>query len=249
MKFMLLILLMLSLCKAYGQQTLTLASGEWSPFISQDAANYGYVSDIVSEAFKTVGIDVNYEFYPWARSEDLVKHGDIRGSIVWIQTAERDNFAYFSDTIITQESVLFHLKSKPIAARTFADIKDINIVVPIGYSLGVWEKPIESGHVLLDRTPNLKTGFRQILVNRMDAFPVIKDVGYHVLRRYFTPEQRAKITHAPMVLERIEYRLMLSQKHEQNIALLKRFNQGLARFKNSSRYQQMEKAFQQGFYD
>ena len=48
-------------------EKITLANGEWAPYLSKGLKHSGYMSHIVSEAFAEEGIEVEYVFLPWKR--------------------------------------------------------------------------------------------------------------------------------------------------------------------------------------
>jgi len=48
-------------------QEITLANGEWAPYMSKNLKQAGYMSHIVTEAFAEEGITVKYVFLPWKR--------------------------------------------------------------------------------------------------------------------------------------------------------------------------------------
>ena len=64
----LLIVLLLTSYLAVAEK-ITLANGEWAPYLSENLKHYGYISRIVKEAFEEEGYEVEYVFLPWKRSE------------------------------------------------------------------------------------------------------------------------------------------------------------------------------------
>ena len=58
---------------------VTLTTLDWEPYIGASLPGHGYVYEIVSEAFKSVGYQVEIKFYPWARAVDEAKSGQADG--------------------------------------------------------------------------------------------------------------------------------------------------------------------------
>ncbi|MCP1292816.1 transporter substrate-binding domain-containing protein [Chromobacterium sp. S0633] len=228
---------------------VVLASGEWPPYLSAKLPQQGYASHIVSEAFRLAGITVRYRHFPWARAEAMVRGGEIAGSVVWSITPERERFALFSLPVVVDEEVAFHLAKRPLSPTEMPDLYGLRMATPNGSKLGVWGEAVRAGHIRNDSTQDIESGMRQLLAERIDFFPLVKSVGQSLLRRRFTPEQRAAIVYAPKVWERNEYRLMLSRAQPQSQWLLDRFNEGLVRLKNSAQYRRMERDFEDGAYD
>ncbi len=92
---------------ASGQDIIRLTSGEWEPHISENLKHYGVVSHIITDAFESENIKVEYNFYPWKRSYILSKRGEFDGSIVWAPSLERKKDFYFTDPVIVSKKVFF----------------------------------------------------------------------------------------------------------------------------------------------
>ncbi len=57
--------------------TITAAQDPWAPFVQQNNANPGISVEIVIEAFKTQGHDVDFKIMPWTRALNEVKDGRV----------------------------------------------------------------------------------------------------------------------------------------------------------------------------
>ncbi|QDQ26072.1 amino acid ABC transporter substrate-binding protein [Chitinimonas arctica] len=234
---------------AWAAERIRLANGEWPPYLSATLPHYGYASHIVSEAFKAEGITVQYDFYPWARAQEMVRTGTTDGSLVWSITAEREKFALFTDTVMAEEEVLFFLKSRQLTWKRIEDLHGLSMGRALGSKLGVWEAAVKSGAIHNETTIDIYTGFSQLLAGRSDFFPLARSVGLHVLREKFPPEVAERITFSSNVAERNEYRVMLSRQHPRNEEMVRRFNAGLQKLRRSGMLAQMEKDFYAGRYD
>lgn len=105
MRVLVLIILFKSLL--FGNEIIRITNGEWMPFMSKEVRNYGFVSEIVSEAFLLEGVEVEYGFYPWVRSLELARIGQWDGTIGWAKTEEREKDFYFSDEPIWTATAVF----------------------------------------------------------------------------------------------------------------------------------------------
>lgn len=110
-------------------ETIRLTNGEWAPYLSKKLPNYGFASHVVKEAFASVNINVEYDFFPWKRSFKYAKEGmglgsDIwHGTVVWLYTKERAKSFDYSDLVINDSGVLFYLKSNPVIWESFEDLQ------------------------------------------------------------------------------------------------------------------------------
>ena len=232
---------------ALAGQTITLSSGEWQPYISQQAKQQGVVSHIVREAFAAEGVSVNYVFRPWKRALEEARAGEVAGSIIWgpgTNERERARDFYFSDTVIEGRSVFFHLKSTPFNWATYEDL----VTVKIGGTAGYLYRFERDPRIQIDRAASDELSFRKLLAGRFQIFPSDLYGGQAVLDAHFTPEEAAQITHHPLPYSITGYHLLLSRKLATNSALLAKFNSGLRKLHASGRYDQMIEAFQRGDY-
>ena len=233
-------------CFSLSGQTLYLANGEWPPFLSRKLPCQGYVSAIVADVFRTQGIKVEYQFYPWARAEKLVETGDVNGSVVWTDTPARRKFAWFSDPVITLKTVLFHRKDRPIDLQVLADLKGLSMAMPLGSALGDWQAMVDAGELKVIRVVNLEKGFQMVLKGRVDFISPNQVVGQYILDSHFSVDERRQLTHHPRAINELHYRLMLSRKQRGNLQLLERFNQSMALLRESGEFERLKSAAKDG---
>jgi polar amino acid transport system substrate-binding protein len=83
---------------AFGQtKKITLTTLDWEPYIGEKLPGRGYVYEIVSEAFKSVGYQVNIQFYPWARAVETARSGKADGLFPEYYDNSRKSDFVFSD--------------------------------------------------------------------------------------------------------------------------------------------------------
>ncbi|WP_250657869.1 substrate-binding periplasmic protein [Alkalimarinus coralli] len=227
-----------------ANETITITNGEWPPYLSQSIDHNGYVSHIVSDAFKLKSINVKYLFRPWKRAITEAKNGAANGSIVWSVTEDRIKDFLFSDPVIIGKSVLFHLKEKPISWNSFEDLAQYKI----GGTLGYEYRFEHAKKVTIERVASDSVNFRKLLSGRIDIFPSDKEAGYLILNKQFSVDDITKITYHPVAYDETSYSLMLSKKHPDSVRLLKVFNEGLQALRASGKYQQIIAAQQSGKY-
>jgi len=108
-------------------QTIRLAIGEWAPYHSSNLKHYGLGSRIITEAFALEGVQVQYDFFPWARSLFYVESGDWEGSGIWYYSPKRAQYSLYSDTVLEFSYVFFHLKSYSFDWTIIEDLQEIPI--------------------------------------------------------------------------------------------------------------------------
>ena len=90
-------------------EAIKLATGEWAPYTSAALADYGFFTEIVSEVFAKMNVDVEYVFYPWRRCYDAVVKNLVWAAFPYSFTAERAKEVIYSDTIAYSTSRFWHL--------------------------------------------------------------------------------------------------------------------------------------------
>ena len=242
---LLLLMLVIHLPSHAQGDTIRLASGEWYPYLTESMKHKGAISHVVSEAFASQGVTVEYDFYPWMRTFQLTKSGVYDGSPVWVDMDGRDQFFMFSDIVVTGDNVLFHLKLKPFQWQKLKDLEGKRIGLLLGYSQPSIEMALNDS---IERVASGKQNFAKLLRGRIDVFIIDKMVGYSTLRDNFSGYEANQITHHGKVLNSSQYRLMLSRKVENNKHMLKAFNLGMRHLRESGKYKQLMDDFYSGKY-
>ncbi|WP_241566935.1 ABC transporter substrate-binding protein [Hahella sp. KA22] len=238
------------LCRAVdaaAQEEITVAIGEWAPFMSESYPDYGVVPHIISEIYQKAGVKVVYGFFPWKRSYTLVQRGEWHASAIWGKTLERETDCYFSDAVYTGEIVLFYRKNNPVVWTGLKeDIQGLTIGLPLGSAKA---KPLEEaekeGMVSYDVGVDHILVFRKLLAGRFDALDENKAVGLFNLQSQFTAQEREKIGHTDPV-ESWPYHMIFSRKSNASSRFMEIFNAGLSELKQSGRLDEIWEAFYRG---
>lgn len=180
------------LCSAvlFSQTKIRVTNGEWEPYFSEKSHEYGLGSHIVTEAFKLEGIDVEYGFFPWARSLESTRSGNWDAAALWWYTEGYNKDFLISVPVLESSSVFFHLKSSNFDWNTIIDLKNKDIGFTRGYDYGVdFMTALESGYISVDEVSTDEANFKKLLAKRLDVFPNDPIVGFAQLRNLFTPEE------------------------------------------------------------
>lgn len=220
----LLVLILLLCCSASPAETIRLANGEWSPYLSPALPEHGPVSALVSAAFATQGIRVEYVFMPWRRGYEEARDGRLDGTIVWSRTEERQRDFLFSDPVGSLRTMLFHRRDTPFDWHDIDDLTDLRIGGVIGYSYAV-EQAERDGRIRIDRIADPANNYRKLMAGRLDLVAEDEAVGMTLLKELGLTEQ---ITFHPTPLKHVSYHVLISRRSGRGDELLAAFNQGLA---------------------
>lgn len=222
---------------AYAGNPIVLTNGEWPPYFSKDFKFGGVGSRICQEAFALEDIDVEYEYLPWKRGLESAELGQFAGSLGWRKTPEREELFYFSDPLLTVDSVIFHRKGQHFNWETLDDIGGMTVGATLGYTYIDMLKPyIERNGGKLDIAPTDEINLHKLAAGRIDVFPCAKAVGYYILRAKTLPGTGDLIKHHPKPILEGEIYVVISKKHPRGKELIDRLNRGLKKLKESGLY-------------
>ena len=217
-----------------ANRTIDMAIGDWAPYTSETDQKGKLLEKIVTEAFKLEGINVHYDYFPWARSYGYVISGKYAGTFPWNKTQEREKeFVIHKMPLIKDEGVFFHLKSKTFDWKTIDDIKKYKAGVTVGYKQ---ETTYKENGIVADVAPTEIANFQKLLLGRIDIFETSKIVGYDTIKKQFTPDEAKLFTHHPKAIEENAYYILFSRKSKDGKDLADKFDSGLNKLMKSGAY-------------
>lgn len=217
-------------------ESIRLTNGEWSPYLGRNLPHHGVASRIVAEAFALQGVEVRWEFYPWARALRSAEQGKSDGAAVWLRSPEREAQFFISDPVVDSNYYLFHRKDHPFDWQQVSDLQNQRIGGAIDYDYGIaFQQAEQSGQLQVKRLSSEEQGLRMVLAGRLDAFPMDKVVAFDLLHSQFSLAERQRLSFHPQPLRTDSLHLLLSRKVPGNEAMLQRFNQGLQQLRDSGK--------------
>lgn len=106
--------------------TVTIAAGEWAPYIGEALPHNGTHAKRVREVMKAAGYDVALEYMPWKRSYEMAKKGDYIATFSWSFTEDRGaDFHYPNVAIEEHADVIFYSKTNHPNGLDVSSVDDI----------------------------------------------------------------------------------------------------------------------------
>ncbi len=243
------LILLLSAPKLILAQPVTIAVGDWPPYISQEQKHDGVISHIISDTFSEMDMSATIKFLPWTRAYKHTAVGSFTATGVWMHKAERENDFIYSDALLNEQFVFFHNKSLDFNWNTVNDLYGMKMGGIQAYSYGPeLDKALKKGLIEMVLIKHPKQNFMKLLRGRVQLHPMEINVGYAALKKNFTLKEQSKITHHPKpFLNNLSY-LLFPKKVKNSEELVKRFNKALAKMKANGRYDQYFKNFEAGLY-
>lgn len=234
-----LLLVILLLSDLVIAEPIRLTTGEWPPFHGAQLSHQGVATRIVNEAFTLEGIEVQWEFLPWARSLQMAAQGQRTGTAVWRRNAEREKQFFISDPVLLSHQHFFHLKNRNFAWTTLDNLQDLRIGATRSYFYGRdFERAETAGRLNVHRINSDEVAFRQLLGGRIDLFPMSREAGLSLLAQRFTAAERARLSFHAKPLSSASLHLLLSRQVPGNAELLECFNRGLKQLQDNGKIAQ-----------
>lgn len=161
-------------------ETITLATGEWPPFMGKDIDGHGLHSKMLKTVFAEMGHEVDIKFMPWKRVYELTKKGDYVAAFSWLKTPARQKEMLFPENeLALSREVGFYKKSKfpnGLAIKSIDDIKKQNLKV-VGISAYWYEEPIKAKGIKANFVSNADLAWKMMAGGRGDLMIANANVG------------------------------------------------------------------------
>jgi polar amino acid transport system substrate-binding protein len=231
-------------------EEISIAVGDWPPYLSEKLKHNGIMGHLIKDVFEAEGYDVEITFLPWARAYDEAKVGRLDMTGVWMHKPERENDFYYSDPVLNEQFVFFHLKSTNFKWTTLDDLVGLKIGGGVEYSYGPeFDAALQSGNLIIERVPSKIMNWRKLFSGRILIYPEEINVGYSSLRQHFHSDKSYLVTHHPKpLLNNLSY-VLFPKSSARSQLHMQRFNSRLKKFRESGKYDRYFQGLQEGYYE
>lgn len=236
----------------FSQEKIRVGIGEWAPYTSSELKHNGIVSHIISESFALEGIKVEFNFNPWKRTMQLTKEADLDATAIWRYKETWAQDFLYSDSVIETGHVFFHRKDNHFNWSKYTDLTGVSMSGVNGFFYNKeLDDAIKSGQIKMHRVKEEVQGLKMVLRGHIDVFPIVEEAGYYLLSKEFNKDEINQLTHHSKSLtpknERPMY-VLFTKRSEKSAYLLKKFNSGLKKLKESGKYNLFFKNLKEGTY-
>ena len=232
-----------------ADKIITISSGEWPPYISENLKFNGIAARIIRDSFALQGYSVEFGWFPWKRTYHNVRTGTWNASAIWAKTEQRSKEVLFSDAVIENNTVLFFRKDSLIDWQSYQDLSSIIIGATDGYFNGNEFKAAENnGTITVELTSSERNNFKKLAANRIDAVVAEVGTGIEIMREIFTLEQQSEIVISKKKISSFSNHLVISKHLKNADKILDLFNQGLRKLKQEGKIEQYVKESSIGSY-
>jgi len=202
----------------------SLATLHWEPYVGRDLKNYGFTSEIVTEAFRRVGYEVTVTFMPWARVIQEVKRKKYDAAYPAYYSDERARVFALSRPFAQGPLVFYKRKAAKISFKTLQDLKPYRIGVVRGY---VNSPAFDAADYLKKEFTNSdESNLRKLLKGRIDLVVIDKYTAEHLIKRAI-PEGLNQLESLEPYLQVKQLYLAVSRRVSGYQQMLEAFNYGL----------------------
>lgn len=224
---------------ALGAAELKMGGTEWSPYIGSKLKNHGIAAEIVTQIFKRAGHKVKFIFFPWKRTQYLLKTGELDGLAIAWHTEERARTMGYSIPYLNTAIVLIKRKNDPFVYNKVEDLEGKNIGVILGYG---YLKKIESDKIQKSFVKTLEQNLLKLVNKRIDLTMEEKLNAQKIIS--LMPENiQSSLTILEKPFEVKELHITLSKNIPNYRELLDDFNNALMAMVKDGSYKRMIHSF------
>ncbi len=258
MRMILWVYILCSVSYAWSQSvsdTVTVSIDEYKPFTSEYLTDNGVDCRITREAFKIMGVAVEFKYFPTARTYMMAEQGYVDATLPWAKRKGREKKFVYSDAIREADIEHFYYrKSNPIkwnsSQQDYSQLKGLRIGAVIGYNYGErFQDAEKKGVIVVERLPTLKNNFKKLFAGKIDIVISQKLVGDYNLNESFSSKDVELIASILQNSDVVEYDYLLFSKKSGNAQVYAQlFNEGLKKIKKSGLYTSIINGIYTGYY-
>ncbi len=209
---------------SFAGKKIVLASIDWAPYIGKAMKNDGYVAELIREAYKRKGYDLEIKYMPWARALKMAKAGKHDGYFPEYFSEGLKNDYKVSTAFPGGPLGLFKTKSTTIKFSSINDLLPYRIGVVRGY---VNTKEFDdAGFLNKEEAKDDLTNFRKLFKKRIDIVVADKFVGKYLVAKNM-PEKLPELEFIEPALEIKDLYVCISKKTSKSGAKFKALEEGL----------------------
>jgi polar amino acid transport system substrate-binding protein len=241
--FIALIISGLSIAQLHANEPFVWVDDEdYEPYIyaTKDREIKGLYRDLMVEVFDRMGIPLEYDVFPWKRTQLLIENGKA-DAMISIATPKRQVFLSATDPVIHLNFHIFARSDNPrikqiMAIESISDLKGFDIIDYLG--TGWSEKNLKG--LSVEKAPSFTSAILMLAKGRADVFVdgsiVVKYTIKELIKNPANPIMGLKsVVENPHSLETIPYSLLIRRDSKYH-SIIPRFNETLRKVRLDGTY-------------
>lgn len=231
------------------KKEIKLSVFHYPPYMDKNLENNGLFCELILEAYKAVGIEVEFNFYPLRRSTQYVIEGRSLGQLgtIWNFPIEEKDNLYFVP-IFYYKIVGFYLKKnyKTIEIKNLNELRKYRISVILGSSD---EQVLKSNeNLIVESVSNMEQLFKQVYLGRSDIAFAVELSGINTLKNYY-PKEIKKWGITEDYIQKINAHVVFSKKYPSCVEYAEKLKLGLMLIKENGIFSKIFKKYYEDYYE
>lgn len=219
-------------------KTITLVTGEFSPYSGEKLPNGGMISEIIDKAFASMGDSVEFDFRPWKRGYLETINHKYQGTFPYVKDENREKIFLFSNSLYTGKVSVFVKKGSLIKFDTDEDLQGLKTCLPRGWTTVNIQRFLDKEIVEISVVPqDLKDCFVAINTGRADFFTTNEVTGWDTINKTFGTTEGFHIVGQPLSIS--HYRMIVEKELTNGTKILKKLNKGLTKIQENGVYNEI----------
>lgn len=218
---------------------IKVATGHYPPWTGSKLPGQGAINQLVTAAFATQGLSVDYVHLPWKRALEETRRGNFPASSFWLPAEEQRQFLHRSDPLIDTRTVFFQrAEDPPIQWEKIEDLAPYRIGATIGFTYTAeFYEAVDQGQIRVLFVPEEHQNLKLLFGKRIDLFAASEFTGLQMASELGIDRDRLRIIHPPLIQSPVY--LLFSSEHPEGMRLMTRFNEGLRLIRANGEYQRI----------
>lgn len=209
---------------------------DYIPYSDAKAPDKGFSPDVLVEALKRAGHEVEVQVTPWPRALQGTIDGQFDVTTTVWKSPEREKTLMFSDAFVTNRIVFAKPAASDFEFSRLADLTGKTVGTVIGYGYG--DDFLKNPDFKRDETINVASNLRKLAAGRIDL--TLED---ELMMKYLIntqlPEIKGAVGFTRGFLSDNPAYMVFSRKNPKAEALAADFNRGLAAMKADGTYDRL----------
>jgi polar amino acid transport system substrate-binding protein len=244
MKIIIIGLLLLCSINLFAEKII-ISTNEYEPYVvlEKNGKHSGIMIEIVEKSFKKEGIDVEFKNYPFARATIKVDNNETDATMPKFKTEDRLKKYLFTEPITESIAKFFYIKGRNIPENfQWEKLQDLK-KYKIGGTIGYWYlEEFEKAGLTVDIGPKHENNFSKLYIGRIDIFAIDEKYGWNIINKNY-PKDVEKFATILKPQKKEELYLMLNKNNTKAKKIIKKFNSGLKKIKESGEYDEIIKKY------
>lgn len=212
-------------------------TGEYRPYSSETMPDFGATTDLISSICNAAGIQPQFIFLPWKRVELNLLQGTAFGAFPYSENPDRTVRFDFSDDLYGVSYSLIYNDGNPkihglSGNESLPDLKDFRFGIIAG---SFAESRLKELGIAYDAVTTVDQLVGMLRLNRFDFYIDDQAIVFDAVSRLFPAEATSFHALQNHFAERTA-NVMVSRSYPNAAEILKRFNTGLAKIKQTGEY-------------